>query len=134
MFSIKYSHFCMSNFVACCGLVCYLANTLIQSEGAGMKRRDIQEVDEKALFEAVLKLENVEECRKFFYDLCTPSEVEEFSDRWKVACLLVKEKPYRQISEETGVSTTTVGRVARFLHHGHHGYKTVLERLGCLEV
>ena len=97
-----------------------------------MKRKDLQKKDESALFEAILQLKTTVECEKFFYDLCTPAEVEEFSDRWCVAQMLAKEIPYRQISEKTGVSTTTVGRVARFLHHGNHGYKTVLKRLGQL--
>ncbi len=94
-----------------------------------MKRKDVQKKDEKALFEAVLQLRTVEECRRFFYDLCTPAEMEEFADRFRVAKLLIKDIPYRTISEQTGVSTTTVGRVARFLNHGHNGYKTVLDRL-----
>lgn len=97
-----------------------------------MKRKEIDRKDKRALFEAVLQLQTVEECEQFFYDLCTPSEVEELSDRWRIVCLLVKDMPYRQISEKTGVSTTTVGRVARFLNHGSHGYKIVLERLGQL--
>lgn len=95
-----------------------------------MKRKDSKKGEEKALFEAVLQLKSVEECRRFFYDLCTPGEVEEFTDRWRIARFLAREIPYREISEKTGVSTTTVGRVARFLHHGNDGYKIVLNRMG----
>ncbi len=97
-----------------------------------MKRKDIKKKDERSLFEAILQLQTTKECEQFFCDLCTPAEVEEFSDRWRVARLLAKEMSYRQISEKTGVSTTTVGRVARFLNHGNHGYKTILKRLGQL--
>lgn len=95
-----------------------------------MKLNSMKNNEENALFKAVLQLQTVEECRRFFHDLCTPAEMEEFTDRWRVARLLSKEMPYRKISEKTGVSTTTVSRVARFLNHGHHGYRTVLERLG----
>ena len=80
--------------------------------------------DEKNLFNAVLNIKTEEECKKFFYDLCTPSEMEE---------LLSKNKPYRQIANETGVSTTTVGRVARFIKYGNNGYITLLKRLGYIQ-
>lgn len=90
----------------------------------------MQKNEENKLFEAVLKLRTTKECRQFFYDLCTPSEVEEFTARWRVARLLVEKKSYRQIADETGVSTTTVGRVARFIKYGHNGYTTILKRLG----
>ncbi len=84
---------------------------------------------EKKLFEAILCIESVDECKRFFDDLCTPSELEEFSSRWLIARLLKEKKPYRQIASETGVSTTTVGRVARYLRHGSDGYNVILGRL-----
>ena len=89
--------------------------------------------DEKNLFNAILNIKTEEECKKFFYDLCTPSEMEEFATRWKIARLLSKNKPYRQIANETGVSTTTVGRVARFIKYGNNGYITLLKRLGYIQ-
>jgi len=85
--------------------------------------------EEKKLFEAILCIENVEECQQFFYDLCTPNEIEEFSSRWLIARLLTKKKPYRQIANETGASTTTISRVARFIKYGNNGYKTILNRI-----
>ncbi len=88
----------------------------------------MQENEEKHLFEALLELENVEECRKFLRDLCTQLELEELVARWRVARLLTKKMPYRQIAQETGVSTATVGRVARCIKHGSEGYTTVLSR------
>ena len=84
---------------------------------------------ENDLFEAIISIENLNECKKFFYDLCTPSEIEEFSTRWLIVKLLSKNKPYRQIASETGVSTTTVGRVARYMKHGNNGYNIILNRL-----
>src|SRR4051794_6856312 len=89
-----------------------------------MKKADPKTKD---LFEAILKLENVDECRKFFTDLCTPAELEALSDRWKVAGLLTEGIPYRGIYEKTGVSTATVTRVARSLEYGQ-GYRMLLNK------
>jgi TrpR-related protein YerC/YecD len=61
-------------------------------------------------------------------DLCTPAELQALVDRWQVVELLLQDMPYRQINEKTGVSVTTVGRVARFLSSGFGGYKTAIER------
>jgi TrpR-related protein YerC/YecD len=85
---------------------------------------------EKALFRAVLALENETECRRFLEDLCTPAELEALVDRWSVVPLLEDGLPYRRIHDMTGVSVTTIGRVARFLSAGNGGYRTVLQRLG----
>ena len=84
---------------------------------------------ENELFKAIITIDSIEECKNFFYDLCTPSEIEEFSTRWLIVKLLSKKKPYRQIALETGVSTTTVGRVARYMKYGHDGYNTILKKL-----
>jgi TrpR-related protein YerC/YecD len=82
-----------------------------------------------ALYCAVLALESATECRQFFEDLCTPAELEALIDRWSVVPLLQQGLPYRRIHDLTGVSVTTIGRVARFLSSGNGGYRTVLERL-----
>ena len=84
--------------------------------------------NENELFEAIVSIDNIEECKNFFYDLCTPSEINEFSTRWLIVRLLTKKIPYRQIAAETGVSTTTVGRVARYMKYGHNGYNSVLKK------
>jgi TrpR-related protein YerC/YecD len=99
-----------------------------------VKQRRRNETERKALenrlFEAILKLESIAECRNFFVDLCTPAEVEALSDRWEVVRMLMKKESYRTIAEKTGVSLTTIGRVARFLHGPHAGYKSVLIKTG----
>ena len=82
-----------------------------------------------ALFEAILTLENVDECRQFFADLCTPAELEALIDRWAVVPHLSEGVPYRRIHDLTGVSVTTIGRVARFLTTGNGGYGIALDRL-----
>jgi TrpR-related protein YerC/YecD len=84
---------------------------------------------EEALYRAVLTLGTVDECRRFFRDLGTPAELQAFADRWRVVELLREGKPYREIYELTGVSVTTVGRVARFLADGNGGYQIALQRL-----
>ena len=85
---------------------------------------------ENALFGAVISLKNIDECGSFFRDLCTPAELQALVDRWQVVELLVQDLPYRQIHEMTGVSVTTIGRVARFLSDGFGGYETALRRTG----
>jgi len=83
-----------------------------------------------ALCRAILALNTESECRQFLADLCTPAELEALIDRWSVVPLLEDGLPYRQIHDMTGVSVTTIGRVARFLSGGNGGYRTVLDRLG----
>jgi TrpR-related protein YerC/YecD len=84
---------------------------------------------ERALLQAVLTLRNVEECRDFFRDLCTPAELQALADRWSVVGLLQQGIPYREIHRLTGVSVTTIGRVARFLGAGNGGYVLAARRL-----
>ena len=84
---------------------------------------------EDRLFEAILGLHSLEECRAFFRDLCTPMELQAMKDRWSVAAQLQAGLPYRQIHERTGVSVTTIGRVARFLGNGNGGYEVAAQRL-----
>lgn len=83
---------------------------------------------EQALFRAIASLEGPAEVRNFFIDLCTPAELQALKDRWLVAELLDRGLPYRQIHDRTGVSVTTIGRVARYLTHGAGGYARALER------
>ena len=85
---------------------------------------------ERALFQAVLTLRSVEECRDFVRDLCTPAELQALADRWTVVGLLQAGKPSREISKQTGVSVTTIGRVARYLGTGNGGYALASRRLG----
>ena len=84
---------------------------------------------EEDLFNAVLKLRTTTECRAFFQDLCTPAELQAMKDRWSVAERLTEGRTYREIHDVTGVSVTTIGRVARYLSSGSGGYKTILQRI-----
>ncbi|MEM8815703.1 MAG: YerC/YecD family TrpR-related protein [Pseudomonadota bacterium] len=83
---------------------------------------------EEALFRALISLESTDECRSFLKDLCTPAELQALVDRWQVVELLEQDLPYRRIHDLTGVSVTTIGRVARFLADGFGGYQVALAR------
>ena len=85
---------------------------------------------ERALCQAVLTLSTVDECRNFLRDLCTPAELQALADRWTVVGLLQAGMPYREIAKQTGVSVTTIGRVARYLGAGNGGYELAARRLG----
>lgn len=80
-----------------------------------------------ALFKAVLKLESVEECRRFFEDVCTIKEMQAIAQRLDVAKMLSEGRNYQEISKETGASTATISRVAKCLNYGAGGYMLVLE-------
>ncbi len=81
------------------------------------------------LFEAILKLETVEECYHLFDDLCTVGEVQSLAQRLEVARMLREGKTYSHIETETGASTATISRVKRCLNYGADGYTLVLDRL-----
>jgi len=81
------------------------------------------------LMQAISLLNNQEEFLAFFTDLCTPAELEAMSDRWLVVPLLLKGLPYRSIHEQTGVSVTTITRVARTISLGSGGYSLLAKRV-----
>ena len=72
------------------------------------------------------------DAERFLADLCTPTEIEALVDRWAVVKYLQDGLPYRKIHDLTGVSVTTIGRVARFLTNGNGGYRVALKRLSPL--
>jgi len=82
-----------------------------------------------SLFDAILKLENREECYLFFEDLCTVNELLSMSQRYEVATMLRDRKTYLEIAEKTGASTATISRVNRSLNYGSDGYELVFNRL-----
>lgn len=88
-----------------------------------------EQLAEAALCRALLALATAEEARAFLRDLCTPAELQALVDRWRVVGLLRQGMTYRQINEQTGISVTTIGRVARFLADGNGGYLAVADRL-----
>ena len=81
------------------------------------------------LFDAILSLENKEECCRFFEDVCTVNELLSLSQRYEVARMLRAQKTYLDIAEKTGASTATISRVNRSLNYGNDGYDMVFERV-----
>lgn len=81
------------------------------------------------LFEAILKLQTLEECYDFFEDLCTVAEIKAISQRIVVAKMLRDKKVYSDIVNETGASTATISRVNRSLQYGCNGYEEIFKRL-----
>jgi TrpR-related protein YerC/YecD len=84
---------------------------------------------ERRLCAAIAALNTTEECQAFLRDLCTPTELQAMADRWAVVDYLKRDIPYREIHRLTGVSATTIGRVARFLARGNGGYATAARRV-----
>ena len=81
------------------------------------------------LFEAILTLENAEECYQFFEDICTVNELLSIAQRFEVASMLRNNNTYIEISENTGASTATISRVNRSLNYGNDGYDMVFRRI-----
>lgn len=81
------------------------------------------------LFKAILSLENMEECYRFFDDICTINELQALSQRLEVAKMLKEKCTYLEIAYKTGASTATISRVNRCLNYGADGYNLVLGRL-----
>ena len=81
------------------------------------------------LFDAILSLNNPQECYTFFEDICTINELLSLSQRFEVAKMLREQKTYLEIAEKTGASTATISRVNRSLNYGNDGYDLVFERI-----
>ena len=90
----------------------------------------IDEKDIESMYRAVLSLETLPEAKSFFRDLLTETEIRECAERWKAARLLAAGVPYTEIIAATGLSSTTVARVARWVKRGTGGYRLALKRAG----
>ncbi len=82
-----------------------------------------------SLYKGILSLASEEEAARFFRDLLTKEEIAEFTSRWQVAQLLDQGVSYVVIQAETGLSSTTIARISRWLKEGKDGYRLVLDRL-----
>ena len=92
----------------------------------------MKEITDKSidtLFSAVLQLKTKDECRRFFTDLCTISELKSMSQRIEVALMLSKKLVYTDIAAQTGASTATISRVNKCINYGSDGYNLVIERM-----
>ena len=81
------------------------------------------------LFRSILLLRDLDDCYRYFEDLCTVKEIQAFSQRLEVAKRLHEDESYLAVTEQTGVSSATVGRVKRCLDYGAGGYQMILARL-----
>ncbi len=80
------------------------------------------------LYNEILKLNSVEECSKFFDDLCTINELESMLQRIKAAKMLLDGKTFNEVIEETKISSTTLSRVSKCIKYGAGGYKEILNK------
>ena len=85
--------------------------------------------DTKNLYNALLSLKNEEECKRFLRDILTKAEIQEFTNRLKVANMLTNKVSYKKIEKETGMSSTTIARISKWLAKGMGGYQMVINRL-----
>ena len=81
------------------------------------------------MYKAILSLNSVEECMRFFDDLCTVSELMAMEQRYQVATCLNEGMIYNDILAETGASSATISRVNRSLQYGSGGYAIVFDRM-----
>jgi TrpR-related protein YerC/YecD len=81
------------------------------------------------LFEAILNLDNIDECYRFFDDVATINEIKELSQRLEVACMLNEGFIYEEIVQKTGASSATISRVKKCLNYGADGYQIILKKL-----
>lgn len=91
-------------------------------------KKERQETDQEALFEAILALRTVDECYAFFKDLCTYQELNAMAQRLQVAKMLHTGHVFHEIVEETGASTATISRVNRTIKDGCNGYQLIFNR------
>ncbi len=85
------------------------------------------------LFRSILQLETIEDCYRFFTDICTIKEIQDMAQRLDTAILLSQGMNYQNISKEVGISTATISRVSRCLNYGSGGYRAAIERLNASE-
>ncbi len=93
------------------------------------KIKQIKKNDSDLLYRAISLAKSEKEIKALFEDICTPAEITAMAGRLRAAIEIKAQKPYRQIYAETGVSVTTVGRIARCIEYGTGGYNLILDRL-----
>lgn len=96
----------------------------VQNMGKSIRTKAVQE-----MFQAILLLQDEDECFKFFEDVCTVNEVLSLAQRFEVARMLAQGHTYMEVAEQTGASTATIARVNRSLNYGGEGYETIFERM-----
>ena len=92
--------------------------------------KNIKNEETDILFEAILSLKDIDECRRFFDDLCTRKEINDMTQRITIARMLMNDIRYVDITEKTGVSSATISRVVKCLDNKGSGYVNVLNKIG----
>lgn len=90
---------------------------------------DWNKKENKQLAEAMLALKNVDEAKRFLRDLMTEKEIEEFGKRLEAARLLRENTEYLTITKQTGLSSTTIARISKWLYGSLGGYELILNRI-----
>jgi TrpR-related protein YerC/YecD len=85
--------------------------------------------DARELYKAIQSLKTDEECKNFLRDLLTETEMKESINRWKVVRMLDQKIPYEEITNATGMSSTTIARISKWLQKGMGGYRLILNRI-----
>ena len=88
----------------------------------------MKKVDHTELYQEILKLETIEECQKFFDDLCTINELDAMLQRIKAAKMLLEDKTFQEVTKETKISSATLARISKWIKYGDGGYKDILEK------
>ena len=97
-------------------------------EAATTEDRHWPTTEHRDLFRTIASLRTPDEAERFLRDLCTRAELDAMAHRWQVAQLLDEGLPYLEVSRRAHASTTTVTRVAQWLHRGAGGYELALRR------
>ena len=88
----------------------------------------MKKVDHSELYKEILKLETIEECEKFFDDLCTINELDAMLQRIKAAKMLLEDKTFQEVTKETKISSATLARISKCIKYGDGGYKDILTK------
>lgn len=91
-----------------------------------MQKKTVSKKDIDNLFEVIVKMNSVNDCKMLFEDLCTDKEIEQMAQRIKSAKLLMEGKTYNQVIEQTDISSATLCRVSRCVQYGK-GYRTFVK-------
>ena len=96
--------------------------------------KNIHNESTERFLKAILNIESIEECKRFFEDICTIKELQDMSQRLDVALLLNEGNSYQEVLAKTGVSTATISRVNKCLNYGSGGYKEAIGKFSSKEI
>lgn len=83
----------------------------------------------KNLYQAIIAIDNIDECKEFLDDICTIQEIEKMAQRLEAAKMLMENATYEQVIKETGISSATLSRVSKCVRYGDGGYKKIIDKI-----